>query len=150
MTRRWILSGVASVVVCLVLAGRAATVPIAQFSILAVGGPVGLVAGQGARATCQNNFAPQGARMRLSFGDVKGEVLADSKIVHVPFGKTASVDLTLNGISATRVVPRLQVWALVRNELLETSGIVPGASFEVFDLQTGQTSVHGILVRLGK
>lgn len=68
-------------------------------TIVAFSGPVGVTRGQTAQMKCQNNFAPAGARLRLTLLDADGHVLVGGdKVVDVPFHTLASLELNVDEI----------------------------------------------------
>jgi hypothetical protein len=117
-------------------------------------GPVSLTRGQSAQMKCQNNFAPRGVRVRLTFvdpGDPSG-ALAGGKVVDVPFRATVGLDLDVDELLPDLEPGRRQdlvgvVELIAPHGLMEEEGVLPGATLQVFDNATGRTGVVVIAIR---
>ena len=119
-------------------------------------GPVGLTRGQTAEMKCLNNFAPGGAQIRLSFVDPSDPsgLLAGGKVVDVPFHGVATLELNADEVTRDLapghrlgLVGVIEIVTGPRPGLMEEEGLLPGASLQVFDNDTGRTAVVVIAIR---
>ena len=119
-------------------------------------GPIGLTRGQTAEMKCQNNFAPGGAQIRLSFVDPSDPsgLLAGGKVVDVPFHGVATLDLNADEVGRDLapgqrlgLVGVIEIVTGPGSRLMEEDGLLPGASLQVFDNDTGRTALLVIAIR---